>query len=324
MWPGGCNGGAQRAPLPRWRVVTRTSCDRHKAEVVLSFSQLLVRNPLSDRQPQLALALLTAEQRCKGRSMSETFRSPEAQPSLAQLVNSTYSGNPSPDSELPPVCKFAIAFPGLDVVRVPTDDMLGHSEFLQRLAGALASRKIPRRRVPDWMAERLYQFKGRVLRDNGDVFDHWELDLIDSAFGDDGSFRWVTNFLKITQTPWKQQPQKRILDRLRLIAIVVGIEELHPELLNARNFIGIRRAIPFSDFNIHSLVYRLSRHSSSSDESRIVRRRVANEIKYLRSLSHGWFPRFRLLRARERLKAHSGRDFPLIYDHEGESFSHKF
>ena len=64
-----------------------------------------------------------------------------------------------------------------------------------------------------------------VRTDVGDVDTGDE--TIDLAFGDDGSFRWLSDFLSFASEPPKQKPQRRVLTRLRLIDLAFRIE--HPK-----------------------------------------------------------------------------------------------
>lgn len=46
---------------------------------------------------------------------------------------------------------------------------------------------------------------------------------IDEAFNDDGSFRWLSDFLRFAEMEPRQRPQARVLDRLRLIDLALRI-----------------------------------------------------------------------------------------------------
>ena len=96
------------------------------------------------------------------------------------------------------------------------DRMLALATDMQKL-------KLSRRQIPDWMADRLYGFEGEILDEDGQPF---ELDdeAIDLAFNNDGSFRWLSDFFRVTKEPPKQRAQRRIYQRLKLIYLALCIE----------------------------------------------------------------------------------------------------
>jgi hypothetical protein len=96
------------------------------------------------------------------------------------------------------------------------DRMLALATDMQKL-------NLSRRQIPDWMADRLYGFEGEILDEDGRPF---ELDdeAIDLAFNNDGSFRWLSDFFRVTKEPPRQRAQRRILQRLRLIYLALCIE----------------------------------------------------------------------------------------------------
>lgn len=108
---------------------------------------------------------------------------------------------------------------------IPPDHVLLSASFLSRIASLLASLDIPRRSIPDWIADTLYEFGGKVSHASGDRFDVRSVD-VDEAFGNEGSFRWVSDFLKLRDGSWKQSPQKRVLARIRLIVLCLILSGL--------------------------------------------------------------------------------------------------
>lgn len=116
-------------------------------------------------------------------------------------------------------------------VTVATDWQLRRIPHVQRLAVATLNVKqekdLSRRGIPDWIAHVTYNFlyedKGRILWPVGRVFEIGD-ETIDLAFGDDGSFRWLSDFLSFASQPPKQKPQRRVLTRLRLIDLAFRIE----------------------------------------------------------------------------------------------------
>jgi len=108
---------------------------------------------------------------------------------------------------------------------IPPDHILLSASFLRRIASLLASLDIPRRSIPDWIADTLYEYRGKVTHSSGDRFDIRSVD-VDEAFGNEGSFRWVSDFLKLKDQSWKQSPQKRVLARIRLIVLCLILSGL--------------------------------------------------------------------------------------------------
>lgn len=108
---------------------------------------------------------------------------------------------------------------------IPPDQVLLSAYFLRRIAALLASLDIPRRSIPDWIADTLYEYGGKVSHASGAGFDVHAVD-VDEAFGNEGSFRWVSDFLKLKDQSWKQSPQKRVLARIRLIVLCLILSGL--------------------------------------------------------------------------------------------------
>lgn len=70
----------------------------------------------------------------------------------------------------------------------------------------------------------LYGFEGKLVWPEGTPF---ELPEIDDAFGGDGSFRWLSDLIRFAEASPRQHPQRRVLERLRLIDLYFRIK--HPE-----------------------------------------------------------------------------------------------
>ena len=109
--------------------------------------------------------------------------------------------------------------------------MLRKKEYCHRLAKAtakiMAHHDLSRRDFPNWLADTIYGFEGQVFGPDGEAFDMPDT-LIDDAFNDDGSFRWLSDFLKLKDRLPKQRPQHRILPRLRLIELALKIDHQSP------------------------------------------------------------------------------------------------
>ena len=106
------------------------------------------------------------------------------------------------------------------VVVVASDTELRRRAQYQRLAIATAALEVSRRELIDEISDVLYGFDGQVLNPNGSAF---EMPDIDDAFGNDGDFRWVSDFIRFAEQPPRQRPQARVLARLRLIDLYFRI-----------------------------------------------------------------------------------------------------
>jgi len=108
------------------------------------------------------------------------------------------------------------------IVSVARDSELLRRAYFQRLAIATKALELPRREVPNWIADVIYSYEGSIVWPNGDRFTVGDED-IDAAFNDDGSFRWLSDFLRFAEAPPRQAPQLRVLSRLRLIDLALRI-----------------------------------------------------------------------------------------------------
>jgi len=115
--------------------------------------------------------------------------------------------------------------PKRKVILATNRELCRRSHF-QRLAIASRALNLPRREFPNWMADTIFGFEGEFFSSEGDAFDVDDED-IDAAFNDDGSFRWLSDFLVFADLPPRQRPQWRIIERLRLIDLAFRIA--HPE-----------------------------------------------------------------------------------------------
>jgi len=109
---------------------------------------------------------------------------------------------------------------------VASDRELRRRSYFRRLAMAtkalLAELALSRREMPDWIADTIYAYRGEVVWPEGRPFNVSDTD-IDDAFNNDGSFRWLSGFIRFADAAPRQAPQSRILDRLRLIDLAFRI-----------------------------------------------------------------------------------------------------
>ncbi len=121
------------------------------------------------------------------------------------------------------VCRPCVFTPAAQrQITVACNDMLSRRSHVQRLAIASRALGLSRREFPNTMADVIFGFEGEVSWPNGDVFVVEDED-IDAAFNDDGSFRWLSDFLAFADLAPRQRPQARILERLRLIDLMFRI-----------------------------------------------------------------------------------------------------
>lgn len=111
-------------------------------------------------------------------------------------------------------------------ITVASDRELRRRSYFRRLAMATralqAELDISRREMPDWIADTIYAHRGEIVSADGKAFIVADTD-IDDAFSNDGSFRWLSGFVRFAEKPPRQAPQTRVLDRLRLIDLAFRI-----------------------------------------------------------------------------------------------------
>lgn len=111
---------------------------------------------------------------------------------------------------------------GLMTITLPLGAAVMQQAAVQRLAMAIQSLGLSRRQIPDWMADTIYRFEGTIRLSDGSRFCMCRVD-IDAAFNDDGSFRWLSDFLRFASAPPRQAPQRRVLNRLQLLLLALMI-----------------------------------------------------------------------------------------------------
>lgn len=109
------------------------------------------------------------------------------------------------------------------IVHVPCANLVVTRSYFQRLAVATRDLNISRREVPNWMADAIYRDdlifieQGRRI-----IFCDEE---IESAFGGELSFRWLTDFMQFAERPPKQDAQARVARRLQLLATAFHVSK---------------------------------------------------------------------------------------------------
>ncbi len=82
--------------------------------------------------------------------------------------------------------------------------------------------QLSRRAYANWLTDVVFDESIRVLQRDGRPYMITDT-LIDDVFNNDGSFRWLSDFLEFAEEPIRQSPQKRILERLRVIDLGIRI-----------------------------------------------------------------------------------------------------
>ncbi len=121
--------------------------------------------------------------------------------------------------------------PEADCAILATLEDLRSIPYVRRLAVATANLGLSRREIPNWMADVIFEYRGSLRLPDGRAV-HLPDTAIDDVFNNDGSFRWLSDFMKFADRPMRQAPQKRVLKRLRLIDLAFRIDK--PQI--ARHF----------------------------------------------------------------------------------------
>lgn len=108
---------------------------------------------------------------------------------------------------------------------VASDYKLSRKDTVQYLGRRLKGLNLSRREIPNWIANAVFFFEGRILWSTGTPFELSDTG-IDDVFGDDASCRWCGYLLRFADVPPKQRPQARVLPRLRLISLALSITDL--------------------------------------------------------------------------------------------------
>jgi len=99
--------------------------------------------------------------------------------------------------------------------------------YVRRLAIATRNLGLSRREIPNWMADVIFEFEGVIRSHDRQVLTITDT-AIDDAFGNDGSFRWLSDFMAFAEKPLRQNPQMRVIVRLQLLDITFKIDK--PEI----------------------------------------------------------------------------------------------
>ncbi|HST36731.1 MAG TPA: hypothetical protein VLK25_08905 [Allosphingosinicella sp.] len=149
------------------------------------------------------------------------------------------------------------------------------------------------------MADRIYGFEGEILDEDGRVF---ELDdeAIDHAFNNDGSFRWLSDFFRVTKEPPRQRAQRRVLQRLKLIYLALCIEYC------VENTERRRESVTFFELPEGVELRYAGEHQYLRIDLFGDRPMADGNLTLFRRFLRGWFPASAFRRARQRHKSRRG------------------
>jgi hypothetical protein len=105
-----------------------------------------------------------------------------------------------------------------------TKAILVSPEYLHQLASFYRGLERPRREIPNWIADTLAAWEGGISYHERAEF-YTDDESIDRAFNYEGSFRWISDFVKFSDQKPKQNAQYRIMDRLLIMSAAAAIDE---------------------------------------------------------------------------------------------------
>lgn len=106
------------------------------------------------------------------------------------------------------------------IINMPTSEEVCEPEAYKKLAEYLASKGISRRKIPDFIADILYNDDFQFVDKNGKII-KFDDEVVDRVFGEDESCRWFGDFMERRFEAWKQVPQERVIKRLVIISAVM-------------------------------------------------------------------------------------------------------
>jgi len=101
------------------------------------------------------------------------------------------------------------------------------TSYFRRLAIATTNLGLSRREIPNWMADVIFDFEGTIRSLEGRNVEVKDT-AIDDAFNNDGSFRWLSDFVGFADESPRQAAQHRVINRLQLLDLAFKIDK--PEI----------------------------------------------------------------------------------------------
>jgi len=109
-------------------------------------------------------------------------------------------------------------------IYVLSDRDLRQRQQVQQIGLGLKSLNIPRRDIPNWIADMIYQEDIECRYPCGKIYDLNDT-LIDEVFPDIEHCRWMSDIIAYHRRLPKQRPQERILPRLRLLELALFLDD---------------------------------------------------------------------------------------------------
>jgi len=106
-------------------------------------------------------------------------------------------------------------------LHIPSDAELAELAYVRQLARDIGRKGLSRRKLIDWVADEVYGYNGHFVDSNGNVI---PIEEVDDVFGDP-SFRWVSDFVKWDVRVPAQSIQRKIIPRLRILAMAREAEQ---------------------------------------------------------------------------------------------------
>ncbi|WP_300532427.1 hypothetical protein [Maricaulis sp.] len=107
-----------------------------------------------------------------------------------------------------------------DAIQLADDEVFLSAEFLNQLAQHVVTLNMSRRKMAEWIAEHLNALDGAydVFDGNGRWMDFHD-EILSEAFGDDESFKYLSDVLRYAERPATRKPSDFMLLRFQLLAI---------------------------------------------------------------------------------------------------------
>jgi hypothetical protein len=103
----------------------------------------------------------------------------------------------------------------MPTVQVADDDVLLTKEYVHELAKRLVELRRSRQGTANWLTDILFREDTFVLDADGNPMDLHD-EIVEQAYGRDGSFSWNSAVKRFAQRLPKKKPKPSVLPRLRL------------------------------------------------------------------------------------------------------------
>ncbi len=123
-------------------------------------------------------------------------------------------------------CLFDNLKPANDNIRrvlVASDRYLRKPKTIQKIAQGLKALNIPRRSIPDFVADALYAEDIECRFTSGQIYELHDT-IVDDVLPDMEHCRWLGNLIASADILPKQRAQDRVLPRLRLLELALCLD----------------------------------------------------------------------------------------------------